>query len=156
MGDDQEWAEFVRVRLPASPEQLFEVRAEVRRWLAPLNLTVEAAQDVVAAVDEAVSNAVDHAYLPGDRGNVELTFWTEARELNIEVTDNGRWRSPAAQHVGEGLGIHLMRRLVESVMIHYDKRGTRVLLRYPLSGVAPDSGAPAASAKLVDAESDEA
>ena len=52
--------------------------------------------------------------------------------LSIEIVDHGQWRPPGEPHVGGGRGIPLMSNVVESVLIHYDDRGSRVLLRHPL------------------------
>lgn len=40
------------------------VRASVRRWLAGLAWPEDPAEDIVLAVHEAVSNVIEHAYLP--------------------------------------------------------------------------------------------
>lgn len=129
--------EFVHRSWPADPHQLVPIRAELRGWLAPLRLTVGAQQDLVLAVSEAVSNAIEHAYVPAvPDASVELSFWTDARSVHIEVTDHGGWRAPSSRPTGRGLGIPLMQRLTESVMIHYDARGTRVLLSHALPGDA--------------------
>lgn len=126
--------EFIRRSWPADPENLAVIRRELAAWLAPLHLTAEATDDVVLAVDEAVANAVRHAYGPDqDRtGPVDLTLWTEAGCLSIEVVDHGSWRAPDPHPPRGGLGIPLMTTVAESVLIHYDERGSRVLLRYPL------------------------
>jgi Histidine kinase-like ATPase domain len=56
------------------------MRAEVRRWLAPLALTGDAEDDLVLAVSEAATNCVEHAYIPATADDtVELTFWTEPK-----------------------------------------------------------------------------
>ena len=92
------------------------------------------------AVDEAAANAVLHAYGPDESGVVELTLWTEHgpdeadATLSIEIVDHGHWRPPGEPHVGGGRGIPLMSNVVESVLIHYDDRGSRVLLRMPVRG----------------------
>ena len=124
-------AEFVHQVWPAHARQLAPMRTEVRRWLAPLVLPGDAEDDVVLAVNEAASNCVDHAYAAANAdGTVELTFWTEARCVCIEIVDHGVWRTPADQPTGRGRGIDIMRRLMESVLIHHDRRGTRVFLSY--------------------------
>ena len=58
--------------------------------------------------------------------------------LSIEIVDHGHWRPPGEPHVGGGRGIPLMSNVVESVLIHYDDRGSRVLLRHrlPVRGYA--------------------
>jgi anti-sigma regulatory factor (Ser/Thr protein kinase) len=116
---------------------LAAIRAEARQFLGPLALTKGARQDLVLAVSEAASNAIEHAYTPAGAGNtVDLTLWTEPDTVCIEVVDHGWWHRPSNQPTGRGLGIPIMQRLVQSVLIHYDARGTRLLLSHPLPGVA--------------------
>jgi serine/threonine-protein kinase RsbW len=122
--------EFVHRSWPADPEQLVLIRRELARWLAPLQLSETEIADVVLAVDEAAANAVLHAYGPDESGVVELTLWTEPGTLSIEVVDHGNWRPPAEQPTEGGRGIPLMSSMSESVLIHYDSRGSRVLLRH--------------------------
>jgi serine/threonine-protein kinase RsbW len=129
-------AEFVRQVWPAHARQLAPMRTEVRRWLAPLVLPGDAEDDVVLAVNEAASNCVDHAYAAANTdGTIEPTYWTEARCVCIEIVDHGVWRTPADQPTSRGRGIDIMRRLMESVLIHHDRRGTRVFLSYPRSDI---------------------
>ena len=131
--------EFVHRRWPADPAQLSVIRRQLISWLEPLRLTEAEIADVVLAVDEAAANAVRHAYGPDESGAVELTLWTEhdpqtaANTLSIEVVDHGRWQPPQARTVSGGRGIPLMSSMAESVLIHYDERGSRVLLRHRLA-----------------------
>lgn len=121
--------EYVHRSWPATPRQLSVIRHLVCGWLYPLGLNVEETADLVLAVDEAVSNAVEHAYGGGEHGTVELMLWTEPGTLCIEVVDHGTWKTPPAKIPYRGRGIHVMRSLADSVLIHFDGRGTRVLLR---------------------------
>jgi serine/threonine-protein kinase RsbW len=131
MQETPEQVEFVHRSWPADSEQLAVIRRELTQWLAPLGLTEEETADVVLAVDEAVANAVRHAYGPNEDGAVELTLWTEPGTLSIEVVDHGSWRPPVPDPSREsGRGIPLMNTMSESVLIHYDQRGSRVLLRH--------------------------
>lgn len=130
-------SEFVHRTWPADPSHLAAVRAEARHFLAPLALTEDAQQDLVLAVSEAATNAIEHAYMPVLAGDImELTCWTEPHTVFIEVTDHGRWLAPSRGPAGRGRGIAIMQRLVWSVLIHFDARGTRVLLSHPLPGEA--------------------
>jgi serine/threonine-protein kinase RsbW len=122
--------EFVHRSWPADPEQLVLIRRELAGWLAPLALSETETADVVLAVDEAAANAVRHAYGPDESGQVELTLWTEPGTLSIEVVDHGSWRPPADRPTEGGRGIPLMSTMSEAVLIHYDERGSRVLLRH--------------------------
>ena len=129
--------EFVHRSWPADPAQLSVIRHELAGWLAPLALTDDETAGVVLAVDEAAANAVRHAYGPGRSGVVELTLWTEAGTLCVEVVDHGNWVPPIEPPAVDGLadrgrGIPLMGSMAEAVLIHHDSRGSRVLLRHPV------------------------
>jgi serine/threonine-protein kinase RsbW len=130
--------EFVHRSWPADPEQLVLIRRELTSWLAPLQLSETEVADVVLAVDEAAANAVRHAYGPDESGAVELTLWTEPGTLSIEVVDHGQWRPPASPPppgpATSGRGIPLMNQMSEAVLIHFDERGSRVLLRHRIPG----------------------
>lgn len=138
--DGPEHVAFVHKIWPADPRELAPIRSEVHRWLAPLGLTTDAEDDIVFAVNEAASNAVEHAYrdaAPANRAEngdtVELAFWTEGEAMCIEIVDHGKWQTPTSpEFSGRGLGIPVMQRLIASVLIHYDNRGTEVFLRHPL------------------------
>lgn len=136
MKQDPGHIEFVHRSWPADPEQLVLIRRELARWLAPLALTDEETADVVLAVDEAAANSVRHAYGPDESGSVELTLWTEPDTLCIEIVDHGSWRPPAERPVQGGRGISLMNTMSESVIIRFDDRGSRVLLRHRVPGAA--------------------
>jgi serine/threonine-protein kinase RsbW len=139
-----ERVEFIHRSWPADPRQLVIIRHELAGWLAPLSLSSDEIDGIVLAVDEAAANAVCHAYGPGESGRVELTLWTEdapeGATLCIEIVDHGRWCPPKENPVGGGLGIGLMNAMTDAMLIHYDDRGSRVLLRH---GVPP----PRASAR---------
>lgn len=124
--------EFVHRSWPADPAQLSVIRRELAGWLAPLSLTEDETSGVVLAVDEAAANAVRHAYGDGESGTVELTLWTEPGTLCVEVVDHGNWRVPSddADEPDGGRGIGLMAALSDAVLIHHDRRGSRVLLRH--------------------------
>jgi serine/threonine-protein kinase RsbW len=128
--------EYIHRSWPADASKLAVIRHELRRWVAPLGLTGDETDDLVLAVDEAVANAVRHAY-PADRpGEVELTLWTEgsvdSTALCIEITDHGSWRmqETVTGDAQGGRGMLLMQHMVETVLVHFDGRGSRVLLRH--------------------------
>jgi anti-sigma regulatory factor (Ser/Thr protein kinase) len=95
----------------------------------PLHLTANCVGGLLPAAGEAANNAIKHAYQPSTADDtVELIFWTESTVVCIEIIDHGRWRMPPVELTGQG--IPTMRRHVDSVAIHFDARGTRVLLRH--------------------------
>lgn len=131
--------EFVHRSWPARASELPAIRRELVRWLEPLGLSEDEIADLVLAVDEAVENVLEHAYRPDQSGQVELTLWTESDALSIEVVDHGRWRPPngGSGPPRGGLGIRLMQTMAEAVLIRFDERGSRVLLRHRLPHAAP-------------------
>ncbi|MBB6374787.1 anti-sigma regulatory factor (Ser/Thr protein kinase) [Pseudonocardia eucalypti] len=100
----------------------------MRGWLQRLGLDTAATADLVLAVDEAATNSIEHAYGPGEQDVVELLLWTELNVLYVEIVDHGTWKPPSRAASFRGRGIQLMRAITDSVLIHYDARGTRVLL----------------------------
>jgi anti-sigma regulatory factor (Ser/Thr protein kinase) len=135
-----ERAEYVRLSLPAEPRHLCRLRHTMNEYLSALPLTTARRDEIVLAVGEAAANAVEHAYChQPEPGVVDVTFWTESDAIWVEIRDFGRWREPppGPRPPGQGLGIVLMRRLIDCVLIHHDHRGTNVLLRHPVNGPAP-------------------
>jgi anti-sigma regulatory factor (Ser/Thr protein kinase) len=124
--------EYVHRSWLADAREAAAIRRAVRTWLEPLALGANEVDDLILAVYEAVANVVEHAYDPGEKGLVELVLWTEPNVLCIEVIDHGTWRPPPADATFRGRGIQLMHAIADSVAIHYDQRGTRVLLRRAL------------------------
>jgi serine/threonine-protein kinase RsbW len=138
----QERTEFLHLSLRADPTQLPALRQQLRRCVAGLPIPPLRQSETVLAVDEAVSNAVQHAYAPDEHGPIDLTIWTEPDALCIQIRDHGHWceDDPGHDEPCAGLGITLMQRLVGGVFIEHGDDGTRVLLRAPLGG--PDLPAP--------------
>ncbi|SMD27065.1 Histidine kinase-like ATPase domain-containing protein [Kibdelosporangium aridum] len=52
----------IYTQFAAVPDQVQVARAKVTDWIQRIGLSTAQGQDVVLAADEAVSNAVDHAY----------------------------------------------------------------------------------------------
>lgn len=131
--------QFARAVGPASAPEAHRLRHEARTWLAGLDMDTETRDQVLAAVNEAVENAVEHAYPANADGTVELALWVERDAVNVQVTDHGHWRDAPAQDGGpaapgstvpRGRGIVLMHRSVDSVAIRHDADGTVVALRH--------------------------
>ena len=137
-------AEYVHLTMPARAEHLCRLRHAVKGFLSALPLTPDRQDEIVLAVGEAAANAVEHAYRDQELGVIDVTFWTESDALCVEIRDHGRWREPPTERLpaGHGLGIVLMRRLVDCVLIRHDHRGTNVLLRHPVHSPAPVDSRP--------------
>lgn len=123
--------------VPAQTAVASVVRERVTQWLAAQQWPENELHDVVMAVNEAVANAVDHAYAgraPGDV-SVDLRQVVEpgGRRAVVSVVDEGRWRAPRADRY-RGHGLTVMHGVMDSVQIAHDKAGTRVTM---LSALVP-------------------
>ena len=118
----------MRVLLPAIPGSLAVIRTHLRRWLPTTAVTASAAAEVLLAVGEAASNAIEHA-VRGAAHNVvvEVTARATHTGLTLTVKDNGRWHAPPSTPQGHrGHGSRLMRALVDTVTITPTPQGTTV------------------------------
>ncbi|WP_433505396.1 ATP-binding protein [Pseudonocardia halophobica] len=123
---------FAQRTWPVDPGDLAVLRDEVRRWLDALGYRLDAVDDLVLAVNEAATNAMEHAYvLPGPDDTVDIDFWVEDDALSITIEDHGQWQTPGPAG-GRGMGIPMMNHLVDTVTISHDASGTTVLLRQTL------------------------
>jgi anti-sigma regulatory factor (Ser/Thr protein kinase) len=114
----------------ATRESISVMRHRLAAWLAQQPLTAAQARDVLTAVGEAYTNAVDHAYgrpLTKPLARVEAARLDDG--LLLTVTDTGRWRSePRA----DSRGLMIMHELMSAVEIDRRQDGTTVSLRYDL------------------------
>lgn len=105
-------------------------RDELRAWLARGGVDRDDAHDIVLAAWEACANAVEHPEEPS-----EAAFTLEASRdgdrVRLRVQDAGRWR-PESNRDERGLGLLLMRSLMESVEVSPDTTGTVVLMERKL------------------------
>ena len=78
------------------------------------------------AIEEAVVNVMNYAYPPGTRGDVDIDVSADEQWLTFDIIDSGKPFDPTAR--GEvdttlsaeersigGLGIHLIRRYMDSI-----------------------------------------
>ncbi|MHA6625174.1 ATP-binding protein [Pseudonocardia sichuanensis] len=118
------------VHLPFSAWRLHEVRAAVERAMAGSGCPRERIEDVVLAVNEVATNAVEHG-----TPDAQLSLWTGARGLLCEIDDAGVLRDPLpglqAPHPSDprGRGVWIARQLCDTLHVWADGRGTHVRMR---------------------------
>ena len=133
-GTDMRKPAPLRIQLPAIPGSLAVIRAGLRSWLPTAAVSAAAAGEILLAVGEAASNAVEHAVRGATRDvEVEVTARATATGLALTIKDNGRWHLPASNAPGQrGHGSRLMRALVDTVTITPTPQGTTVEMRKEL------------------------
>nr|MDQ3577474.1 PAS domain-containing sensor histidine kinase [Actinomycetota bacterium] len=78
-------------------------------------VAAEVATPLVMVLTELVQNAVQHAYPPGESGEVVVTAERSARWLDVVIADDGRGLpSGFSLERTNGLGLQIVRTLVES------------------------------------------
>ncbi|HEX6340084.1 ATP-binding protein [Umezawaea sp.] len=110
-------------------DSLARMRRSFDAWLTGAGVDDDVAYDLLLALNEAVSNSIEHAYPPGVDGTV-LVKATLASDgaVCVVVSDDGRWRVPPAALSGRGRGLLLMRENVDQVVVDRTSAGTSVSL----------------------------
>jgi anti-sigma regulatory factor (Ser/Thr protein kinase) len=115
------------------------LRRTVTAWAARTGLPAERAADFVLAVHEIATNAVVHGS-PAAR----LLLREQDGMVMAEISDRGRWQSPAGPaapaHRAGGLGLPLARQVCDQGQVRARQDGTTVLLGMRLADPAPRPG----------------
>jgi anti-sigma regulatory factor (Ser/Thr protein kinase) len=127
----------------ADPHIAAEIRREFSDWLGRhFMLDATKASDIVLAVNEAMANAAEFAYVtveqPGPM-HVLAKYEGTAATLTVTVTDEGAWRNvdPAKAEPRRGRGISLMHALADRATVDASASGTRVWLQWNRVAAAP-------------------
>jgi anti-sigma regulatory factor (Ser/Thr protein kinase) len=132
-GNGVHQANRLQVLIPADANQLANLRQVQREWAASMGLEEETQEVLLLAVQEAATNAVEHAYWSSvTPGIVEVSFWLDPDAVNVRVVDSGAWRPPTTDSPFRGFGLTMMRSLVDFVSIDPGPDGTTVFLRHGL------------------------
>ncbi|MCP3803878.1 SpoIIE family protein phosphatase [Allokutzneria sp. A3M-2-11 16] len=114
------------LELPALAEKLASMRTDLRAWLARADVTADAAEPIVVAACEAVTNAMEHGYSADPDGRVRVTVRLDGSRVEVVVTDTGRWLTPDPAPRERGRGVRMMRALMDDVVIDSGNNGTTV------------------------------
>jgi PAS domain S-box-containing protein len=121
-----------RIARPAVAERLSEVRHRLSDWLRGAAVPVELASDIVLAVNEAVTNSVEHAYVGSSAGAMAVDARVVDSGIRVRVVDGGKWKTPSGDTRLRGRGLPMMDAVSESVFVQRAPTGTTVELRFPL------------------------
>ncbi|MEV5649643.1 ATP-binding protein [Nocardia sp. NPDC052254] len=128
-----------RSDFPSEAARVSEVRHRLRGWLQRGGIGSDQIYDVLLAVDEACTNAVEHGYRDGP-GIVAVRGRISGSDLYLSIIDRGSW-----EPVGDrpdprrGRGLMMMRALITDVDIDTGAAGTRVDLHTEIRSAQQDS-----------------
>lgn len=122
----------LELSLPAIPSSARVARAAVAESVAPF-ASAELAADIRLCVSEAVTNAIRHAYRPGDNGEVEVLVVRLENELRVVVRDEGHgMEKPHDGQPTGGFGLLIIGRVAPRHAVHTGDDGTTVSMSFDL------------------------
>ena len=112
--------------VPSATRHLEEVRQFVERHARAAQFSREAIEQLKIAVDEACTNVIKHAYRGEAMHEIDITVLVKPDRFTVRIRDQGRSFQPACyeepnlfesvrRRRGGGLGVHIMRRLMDQV-----------------------------------------
>jgi anti-sigma regulatory factor (Ser/Thr protein kinase) len=117
---------------PATADQLAGIRRAVRAWAQASAMDEDTTDDLLLAVNEAVANAVEHAYGGGPAGVVHYSLArADDGAVRVDIRDEGTWRPPPADSGFRGRGLTLIHKLADDMTVGHEDGGTTVAFRFP-------------------------
>lgn len=125
--------------LPAAPSSIRRSRALVERVSEAAGASDALLFALKLAVDEAVSNVVEHAYKGREDGTFTVRIEADDDRFRIEITDTGPCFDPTAAPAPDldadwnertvgGLGLHFVRQVVDDLSYSSDETGNHLVL----------------------------
>jgi serine/threonine-protein kinase RsbW len=127
-----------RLEIPADVERLADVRAAIRDVARACHAPMTCVDDLVQAVDEAVTNIILHGYR-GQPGTIDLTAELVGDDIVITIEDRAPTFDPMSVPVPDltiapdrrrpgGMGVHLMRLAMDTIRHRPRPGGGNILI----------------------------
>ncbi len=122
--------------LAAVPAHVATSRHQLARWLSDVDVVEPRTQDILLAVSEAVTNAIEHGSRCDASKLVSVQASVRDQGVTAKISDSGRWidstpRADIPSHRGRGL--LLMNGLADSVSIARTAEGTHITMEFDVS-----------------------
>ena len=123
--------------LPNDIETIPQLNEFIDTVAEEIGLDMSLTMSLNLAIEEAVVNVMEYAYLEGEQGNVDIEVSADERWLTFIISDNGIPFDPTTQKDADttlsaeerpigGLGIFLVRQLMDS--INYQRKDGKNIL----------------------------
>ena len=117
---------------------LAKVRDFVSEQMREVGVKKEDENRIILAVDEAVSNIIEHAYENTLEGEIKVEVTAGDGQFSVTISDQGKKFDPDViadpdleEHIKmgkkRGLGLFLMRQVMDEVNFHYREGAENVL-----------------------------
>ncbi|MHB9036111.1 MAG: ATP-binding protein [Armatimonadota bacterium] len=131
--------------IPASPETAAMARCRVEDVVKSMPFTRSESQDILIAVGEAIANAIRHGCLCNPEHRISVKCVAGPRRLSVDITDPGAGFLPdiVPDHKPDsllegGMGIYMMRQLVDDVLFKFDGTTTVRLVKHVNEAMAEE------------------
>ncbi len=125
--------------ISSSTNNLAEVRSFVELHGTAVGLDKKVISHISLAVDEACTNIIKHAYNNSVKEKIKIKIKTTNNKFSITITDNGHHFDPSIieepniaksqkMKKGGGLGMFLMKKLMDEVKYNAKKNGNELIL----------------------------
>lgn len=114
--------------MAAVPASVPVLRSDVAAFARRAGVGEPLLSSVKLAVSEAVTNAVQHAYVGRRAGQVRVSARIEDERLRIEVSDDGSGMMPRLDSPGLGVGLPFIADTADALDISASPRGGAQLL----------------------------
>ncbi len=122
----------LELELPSERDSLTVARGAFSDWLSRVGAAAEDAEALHLAMVEVVTNAIEHAYPPGEPGIVELTAaLRDDGTVECRIADQGNWRPPDPGDADRGHGLMVAGHVVDSMVVSHPA---------PPGGCSPGAG----------------
>lgn len=130
----------LRIRLPARLESIRWLSSAVDELAREAKMSEEAIFQCRLALDEALTNIINHSYRRDPSGEIEAFIQADSDGCRIHLTDYGEPYDPASirhpsassRSIDEvkpgGLGLYLMRSVMDEVRYTPGPRGNRLVM----------------------------
>lgn len=119
------------LKVSSSSGNLETIREFINDIARLAGFDVESASQIELAVDEACTNVIKHAHKFNSNKSLELSVQFDSDKIEIVISDNGKGfditqvsKPDLEKYIHEakkgGLGIHLMRNLMDEVRFDFD------------------------------------
>ena len=122
---EAQYKELIRVKLPSNPKYISVLRATISEVALKMGFSLEEANDLKLALNEACANVIEHAYQWQKNKSMFVYFYLFNDRLEVVVKDFGKKVDPSTIKSRElndfkdgGLGVFILRNLVDN--LEYD------------------------------------
>jgi anti-sigma regulatory factor (Ser/Thr protein kinase) len=117
-------------KFPCTLESLETMRDFMETFATNCSINASAASELVLAVNEAVTNIIEHGGVDANKDTYSIGMESSLSEIIVTIKDSGRQYDPNSLRTASsgadikkrrprsGMGVYLIRQLVDGIMYH--------------------------------------